>query len=75
MTYRLIKVKVKPNGKKDYIEKLKEDEYFVETKAPAENNKANESVKNILSNYLKVEEKNIVIIKGHRLKSKVFKVF
>jgi uncharacterized protein YggU (UPF0235/DUF167 family) len=75
MNYRLIKVKVKPDGKKDYVEKIKDDEYFIETREPPQNNRANKSVKKLLAGFLRIDEERVILVKGQNSSSKIFKVF
>jgi uncharacterized protein YggU (UPF0235/DUF167 family) len=75
INYCLIKVKVKPDGKKDNVEKIKDDEYFVETKEPPQNNRSNKSVKKLLAGFLKIDEERVILIKGQNSSSKIFKVF
>lgn len=72
---KLIKVKVTPDSKKNSIEKLKEDEFKITTKSPAEQGKANQSVINILSEYFRISPEKIVIIKGHTSSSKIVKIY
>jgi len=75
INYRLIKVKVKPDGKKDNVKKIKDDEYFVETKEPPKNNRANKSIKKLLAGFLRIDEERVILIKGQNSSSKIFKVF
>jgi uncharacterized protein YggU (UPF0235/DUF167 family) len=57
----IIKVKVKPNSKEERIEKTGENEYFISVKEPAEGNKANIRVINLLAKELDKSYKNIKI--------------
>jgi uncharacterized protein YggU (UPF0235/DUF167 family) len=57
----IIKVKVKPNSKEEKIEKVGESEYKIDVKEPAEDNKANIRVINLLSKELGISHKNIKI--------------
>jgi hypothetical protein len=57
----IINVKVKPNSKEEKIEKISENEYIIHVKEPAEDNKANIRVINLLSKELNVSHKNIKI--------------
>ena len=45
----IIKVKVKPNSKEEKVEKISDDSYILSVKEPAEDNKANIRVINLLS--------------------------
>jgi len=57
----ILNVKVKPNSKEEKIEKISEKEYIISVKEPAENNKANIRVINLLSKELNVSYKDIKI--------------
>jgi uncharacterized protein YggU (UPF0235/DUF167 family) len=57
----IIHAKVKPNSKEEKIEKIGENEYKIDVKEPAENNKANIRVINLLSKELGTSHKNIKI--------------
>ena len=61
----MIKVKVKPNSKKQGIIKINENEYVVYLKSKTENNKANIELLKLLKKYF---SKEVKIIRG--LKSK-----
>lgn len=59
----IIFVKVRPGSKKEKIEKISEGEYVVSVKEPAENNRANKKVVNLLAkefgvSFQKVKIKN-----------------
>ena len=69
----LIKVKVKPNSKEERIEKISENEYKIEVKEPAEDNKANTRVINMLAKEFGVSYKNIKI-KNPASKDKVIAI-
>jgi len=57
----IVNIKVKPNSKEEKIEKISEKEYIIHVKEPAEDNKANIRVINLLSKELNVSYKNIKI--------------
>jgi hypothetical protein len=57
----ILKVKVKPNSKEEKIEKVSEEEYVISVKEPAEDNRANIRVINLLSKELGISYKNIKI--------------
>ena len=57
----IINVKVKPNSKEEKIEKTSEKEYLIHVKEPAEDNKANIRVINLLSKQFGVSHKDIKI--------------
>jgi len=57
----ILHIKIKPNSKKELIQKVSDKEYKVELKEPPENNKANKRLINLLSKEFKVPAKNIKI--------------
>ncbi len=57
----MIKVKVKPNSKEEKVEKISENSYLINIKEPAEDNKANIRVINLLSKELGIGYKSIKI--------------
>lgn len=57
----IIHVKVRPNSKEEKIEKIAEGKYAVSVKEPAEDNKANMRIVNILSKEFKVDFRKIRI--------------
>jgi len=69
----IIRVKVKPNSKEEKIEKIAEGEYRIDVKEPAEDNKVNIRVINLLSKELNVSYKNIKI-KNPTSRDKVIEV-
>ncbi|MEK6812201.1 MAG: DUF167 domain-containing protein [Nanoarchaeota archaeon] len=65
-----IKVKVKPNSRKQSVEKEGET-YLVQVKSPAENNKANIEVIKLLEKYFK---KSVKIKSGLTSRNKIVEV-
>jgi len=57
----IIQVQTKPNSNKNSIEKISNNQYLAHIKEPAERNKANIKLINLLAKTLKVEVKNIKI--------------
>ncbi len=57
----IIKARVKPNSDEEKIKKTGENEYEISVKEPAEDNKANIRVINLLSKELNTSHKNIKI--------------
>lgn len=67
-----IKVKVTPDSKKEYIEKIKDDTYSIHLREKPENNKANQRLLEIFRKiYPNVE---IRIISGHHSPSKILSI-
>jgi len=57
----IIEVRVKPNSKEEKIEKISENKYKIEVKEPAEDNKANMRIINLLAKEFGVNYKCIKI--------------
>ncbi len=69
-----IKVKVKPNSKKEEIKKIEEDFYEIRVTVVPEKGKANKKVIEILSKHLKVPKSKIKLVKGEKSKEKIFEI-
>ncbi len=70
----IIKVKVKPNAKKNEIKKIDENHFEVKTTAVPEKGKANEKVIEILSDYLSIPKSKIKLIRGGKTREKIFEI-
>jgi uncharacterized protein (TIGR00251 family) len=70
----IIKVKVKPNAKKNEIKKIDENYFEVRTTAVPEKGKANEKVIEILSDYLSIPKSKIKLIRGGKTREKIFEI-
>ena len=60
-----ISIKVKPNSKIEKVEKTSQI-YTIYIKEPAQENKANQAVISLLSEYFKVPQSQIIILKGKK---------
>jgi len=69
-----ISVKVKPNSKKEEIKKLTDNEFVLWVKEPAKENRANQAVIRLLSEYFNVPKSNISIIRGETSKNKIIQI-
>ncbi len=67
-----IKVKVKPNARKEEIKELDKDYFEVRTTAVPEKGKANKRVIEMLSKYFKIPKSRIKLIKGETSREKIF---
>jgi hypothetical protein len=67
-----IKVKVKPESKEEKIVKTGKNSFEIWVKEKAIENKANQKVREILSDYFK--SKNIRLIKGFKSRNKIFEI-
>ena len=67
----ILKIKVKPNSKKQEMLKISEKEYVISLKKPAVDNKANMELIKMLK---KKFNKDIKIIKGQKIRNKIIEV-
>lgn len=67
-----LKLKVIPDAKQEKMEKLKDDEYRIWVKAPAENNKANTRVLELMRE--EFPGTRIRLVSGHTSPSKIVSV-
>lgn len=67
-----LKLKIITDAREEKIEKLKDDEYRIWTKMPAENNLANTRVLEIIRN--EYPNKSVRIISGHHSPSKILAI-
>ena len=67
-------VRVKPNSKESRIEELGPNQFLVKVKAPPWENKANQEVIALLSEYLQVPKSRISILSGLKSKQKMVKI-
>lgn len=67
-----LKIKVVPDAREEKIEKLKEDEYRIWTKMPAENNLANTRILEIIRN--EYPGQSVRLVSGHHSPSKIVSV-
>lgn len=65
-----ISVKVKPNAKKEKVEKLSETEFTASVKAPPQDGKANLALIALLADYFHVPKKRISLLRGASSKQK-----
>ncbi len=69
-----IKVKVKPNARKEEIKKLDKDYFEVKTTVVPEKGKANKRVIELLSKYFKIPKSRIKLVKGETSREKIFEL-
>ncbi len=69
-----VKVKVHAGERKDLLLQKKEDAFEIWTKAPAEQGRANEAVRQMLAKHLKTDYKKLHLIKGATSPSKIFEI-
>jgi uncharacterized protein len=66
-----ITARVKPNAKKETVEKVSDTEYIVRVKAPPHEGRANDAVVAALSEYFDIPKSRIAIFRGHTGKVKI----
>lgn len=69
-----ITVQVKPNSKKESVEKLDDGSYVVRANAPPVDGKANERVVELLAEYFDVSKRSVNLVSGTTSKRKIFKI-
>jgi uncharacterized protein (TIGR00251 family) len=65
---------VKPQSRKEKVEKLSEDEYRVSVRAAAREGKANEAVVELLAEHFSVPKSSIRIVRGEKSKRKLVEI-
>ena len=65
---------LRPSSSKNEIEKLSEDSYRVRVTEQPVDNKANEALIKLLSEYFNVPKTNLKIVRGHKSKTKIIKI-
>lgn len=69
-----ISVRVKPNSKKEFVEKLGENEYVVRVKAPPAEGRANAAMIELLSEYFDVAKTRFAVLRGASSKNKIIEI-
>jgi uncharacterized protein (TIGR00251 family) len=69
-----IKVRAKPNSRKNEVIRLEENFYEVKVTSPPEKGKANEKIRELLAKYLNIPKSKISLVNGETYKEKIFEV-
>lgn len=69
-----ITVSVKPNSKKEHVEKQPDGSYIVRVNVPPIEGRANERVIELLAEYFQCAKTKIALVSGQRGKKKIFSV-
>jgi uncharacterized protein YggU (UPF0235/DUF167 family) len=69
----VVEIKVKTNSKESKVE-VKDNIYYVYTKSPAKENKANIEVIDLMAEYLNISKRNICIKRGIKSKKKILEI-
>jgi len=67
-------ITVKPNAKKESIEKKDESHYVISVKEPPIKGKANKAVIQALADYLNISRMHLTIIAGHKSRRKIIEL-
>ncbi len=71
----IIRVKVFPDSKRNEIIKISENSFEIKVREKPVKGEANKKVIKILSDYFKVPESKIRIIKGFKERNKIFEIY
>ena len=69
-----IVVLVKPNAKKESVEKIDDSTYQVRVNAPPHEGRANEAVTMALADFFKISRSRVQIVKGQKSKKKLVEI-
>ena len=69
-----IKVKAKPNSRKNEITEISENYFEVKVTVPPEKGKANEKIRELLARHFNIPKSKIELISGENYKEKVFEI-
>jgi len=70
----IIQVKVKPQSKKEYIERISDKKYQVCLHEAPEKGKANKALVKLLADYFSISLSKVVIVKGQKSKDKIVNI-
>lgn len=70
---KLFKVKARPSAKKETLKKISPDKYEIAVQEPAEKGMANKRILEIIKTKISPGAKRIIMVSGHKTKSKVIK--
>ena len=70
----LIHVKIKPDSKEDKIVQKNETSFIVHVKEPAEENRANKKMVELMAEKFKVVKSKVRIVTGHHQPSKILDI-
>ena len=67
-------IKAKPAAKEEFMRKIDETHFIVETREPPLQNRANLAITGMLARYFGVELGKVRMIKGFRERNKIFEI-
>jgi uncharacterized protein YggU (UPF0235/DUF167 family) len=71
---RFLKVRVFPGAKEEKIIKKSDDEFLIFVREKAKEGRANERVRKVLSEFLNLPEKDLILVRGGKQRKKIFQV-
>ncbi len=69
-----ISVKIKPNSKESKVERKGENIFLVYVKSPPIENKANQELVEIISDYFNIPKSKVLILSGLHTKNKIIEI-
>ncbi|MBI3634001.1 MAG: DUF167 domain-containing protein [Candidatus Yonathbacteria bacterium] len=69
-----IKVRVATEVKKEVFKRINEDTFSVSVKEPAEQNRANTRVRELIASHFGISIKGVRFVSGHHSPSKIFNI-
>lgn len=69
-----ISVKVKPRARVEKVEKISENEFVLQVKAPPLEGRANREAIELLSGYFHIPKSRIKIVKGNKSRNKIMEI-
>ncbi len=70
----LIHVKIKPDSKEDKIVQKNDTSFIVQVKEPAEDNRANKRMIELVADKFKIIKSKVKIVTGHHHPSKILEI-
>lgn len=70
----ILKIRAKPESKKEGLVLIKEDEYLVMLKENQVDNKINDSLLRIIAEKFQIEKESILLLKGTKAKRKILEI-
>jgi uncharacterized protein (TIGR00251 family) len=69
-----ISIRVKPNARKNEVQRLEESRFLVSVTAPPVEGKANEKAIELLAEYFHIPKRRVIILKGAASKEKIVEI-
>jgi hypothetical protein len=69
-----ILVQAKPGAKQEQVRQIDQDQYSVAVKELPIKGQANQAIVKVLANHFQTASSNVILVKGHRSRYKVFEI-